>query len=52
MQAQWRAKELQRASKGLLLFTSDQAQTIRAEVFRRVRQNEACQAAGPETRDR
>ena len=49
MQSQWRAKELQRASKGLLLFTPRQAQTIRAEVFRRVRQHEGCQAAGPET---
>jgi hypothetical protein len=49
MQAQWRAKDLQRASKGLLLFTPEQAQTIRAEVFRRVRQHEACQAARHET---
>jgi hypothetical protein len=47
MQAQWRAKELQHASKGLLLFTPRQAQTIRAEVLRRVKWHETLHTAGP-----
>jgi hypothetical protein len=46
MQAQWRAKDLQRASKGLLLFTPDQAQIIRAEVLKRVNRRETLHTAG------
>ena len=49
MQAQWRAKELQRASKGLLLFTPDQAERLRADVLKRVRQQESLQAVGPKS---
>ena len=45
MQAQWRAKELQRASKGLLLFTPDQADRLRGDVLKRVRQQENLLAA-------
>jgi len=47
MQAQWRAKDLQRASKGLLLFTPEQTQIIRAEVLRRVKRHESLYSAGP-----
>jgi hypothetical protein len=40
MQARWRSKEVQRASQGLLLFSPEQAERIRADVLNRVRQRE------------
>jgi hypothetical protein len=38
MRGDWNTKDLQDASSGLLIFTSQQAEVIRAEIARRVRQ--------------
>ena len=38
MQPRWRGKDLQQASKGLLFFTAEQAEFIRAEVLKRTAQ--------------
>jgi hypothetical protein len=47
MRAQWSRKDLQSARLGHLLFTPEQAEVIRAEVLRRIKQQEALQACGP-----
>jgi hypothetical protein len=47
MRGKWSLEDLRRAAKGDLLFTPQQAEVIRAEVLRRVRQQEARQAGGP-----
>jgi hypothetical protein len=47
MQPRWRGKDLQQASKGLLLFTSEQAGFIRAEVIKRMKQQELVRVANP-----
>jgi hypothetical protein len=47
MQPRWRGKDLQQASKGLLLFTPEQAEFIRAEVVKRMRQQELVRVANP-----
>ena len=46
MQPCWRGKDLHQASQGLLLFTAEQAEFIRAEVIQRMTQREVVQ--GPE----
>ena len=46
MQAHWSRKDLRSACLGHLLFTSEQAEVIRAEVLRRIKQQEALQARG------
>jgi hypothetical protein len=47
MQPRWRGKDLQQASKGLLLFTPEQAEFVRAEVIKRMRQREVVQVPSP-----
>jgi hypothetical protein len=47
MQPRWRRKDLQQASKGLLLFTAEQAEFIRAEVLKRTAQQKLVDIANP-----
>jgi hypothetical protein len=46
MKAHWSRRDLRSASFGHLLFTSEQAEVIRPEVLRRIKQQEALQACG------
>jgi hypothetical protein len=47
MQPRWRGKDLQQASKGLLLFTPEQSEFIRADVLKRMAQQELVRVASP-----
>jgi hypothetical protein len=47
MQPRWRGKDLQQAGKGLLLFTPEQAEFIRAEVLKRMAQQKLVDIANP-----
>jgi hypothetical protein len=47
MQPRWRAKDLQQAGKGLLPFTPEQAEFIRADVLKRMARQELVRVANP-----